>query len=356
LSYEGINRKLEHIEIALKEDVEGPLTTWFECVYLIHRAAPELDLDDVDISTEFVGRRLRAPIVISGMTGGAPETEKINAELAKVAEVLGLGLGVGSQRQAIENGSLRSTYSVVRDYAPTTLVLANIGISEFIRYDVSLIDKIVSMVSADALAVHLNVAQELVQPEGSHNFKGFLRKLEVIMRELSVPIVIKEVGFGISKEVAEELVGIGVSHFDVAGAGGTNWAKIEMLRARYKDDKLKERLARELLCWGVPTAASILEVWTVAPNSEIIASGGIRKALDVVKALRLGANAAGLALPLLRAYYSGTLMEYLDGLIKSIKALLLLTGSRSINELRGKPIVIYDPLNTWITQRGLKIP
>ncbi len=356
MSYDSSNRKLEHIEISLREDVEGPLKTWFECVHLIHNAVPELDLNDLDLSLTLFGRRLNLPLVISGMTGGASGTEGINAELAKVAESLGIGLGVGSQRAALENGSLRHTYSVVREYAPNSLVLANIGISEFIRYDISLIGKLVDMVVADALAVHLNVAQELTQPEGSHSFKGFTKKLEAVLKELPVPIVVKEVGFGISKEVAEALSDVGVKYFDVAGAGGTNWVKIEMFRAKLRNDRAKERIASELLGWGIPTAASIIEVRNSAPNSVVIASGGIRTALDVVKALRLGAELVGIALPILKAYYSGTLTTYLMGLSNSIKALMLLSGSRNVDDLRRKPIVIYDPLKEWVVQRGLKIP
>ncbi|MEM2347271.1 MAG: type 2 isopentenyl-diphosphate Delta-isomerase [Sulfolobales archaeon] len=356
MSYDSSNRKLEHIEISLREDVEGPLRTWFECVHLIHNAIPELDLNELDLSLTILGRRLTLPLIITGMTGGAPGTEVINAELAKVAESLGIGLGVGSQRAAVENESLRYTYSVVREYAPNSLILANIGISEFIRYDTSLMFKLVDMIDADALAIHLNVAQELTQPEGSHSFKGFVKKLEAVMKDLPVPIVIKEVGFGISKEVAEVLSGIGVRYFDVAGAGGTNWAKIEMFRARLKNDRIKERVASELLGWGIPTAASIIEVRNGAPTSTLIASGGIRTALDVIKALRLGADLVGMALPILKAYYSGKLIEYLKGLSNSIKALMLLSGSKNVAELRGKPVVIYDPLKSWITQRDLKVP
>ncbi|MEM2757154.1 MAG: type 2 isopentenyl-diphosphate Delta-isomerase, partial [Sulfolobales archaeon] len=260
MSYESSSRKLEHIEVSLKEDVEGPLKTWLECVHLIHNATPELDLSDVDLSLEFLGKKLNLPLVISGMTGGAPGTENINAELARLAESAGIGLGVGSQRAALENESLRYTYTVVREYAPRTPILANIGISEFIRYDISLIIKLVDMIGADGLAIHLNVAQELTQPEGSHSFKGFTKKLEKVMIELPVPLVIKEVGFGISKEVAEELNSLGIRYFDVAGAGGTNWVKIEMFRARLRNDRIKEKVASELLSWGIPTAASIIEV------------------------------------------------------------------------------------------------
>lgn len=354
MSYDSSNRKLEHIEISLKEDVEGPLKTWFECVYLIHNAVPELDLNDLDLSLTLFGRRLKLPLIISGMTGGAVGTEVINAELAKTAESLGIGLGVGSQRAALENESLKHTYSVVREYAPNSLILANIGISEFIRYDITSISKLVDMIAADALAIHLNVAQELTQPEGSHSFKGFTKKLEVVLKELPVPIVVKEVGFGLSKEVAEILSNIGVKYFDVAGAGGTNWAKIEMFRARLRGNRVKERVASELLSWGIPTAASIIEVKNGAPNSVVIASGGIRTALDVVKALRLGAELVGIALPILKAYYSGILINYLTGLFSSIKALMLLSGSKNVTELRRRPVVIYDPLKEWIVQRGLK--
>jgi len=347
-------RKLEHIDIVLKEDVEGPLTTWLEYMFLIHNAAPELDLNDVDTSVEFLGKRLSAPLIITGMTGGAPGTEEVNAALARVAELTGIGIGVGSQRAALECDSLRYTYRVVRDYAPNALVIANIGAAEVIRYDVKAITKLIDMIDANAISIHLNIAQEVVQPEGTPSFKGLMKKVSTLVNELPVPIVIKEVGFGLSKEVAREFNEIGVRYFDVAAAGGTNWVKVEMFRARSRGEKVKERIAMELIEWGIPTAAAVLEVRSGAPSAGIIASGGIRTAIDIVKVLRLGADVAGMALPILKAYYRGELEERVLGLINAIKALLLLTGSKDVGELKRKPAVVFGPLKDWIIQRDLK--
>ena len=291
------NRKLEHIGICVEKDVEGPLTNFLEYVFLIHKANSEVSIDEVDLKLKFLGKEIEYPIVISGMTGGAPGTERINRELALVAEEFRIALGVGSQRSAIEDPTLRSTFSVVRDVAKDVPVIANIGAHEFINYEVRVLEDIVSMVDADALAIHLNLPQELVQPEGSVSFRGFKEKLVGVIDKLSVPIIIKEVGFGLSYEVAKELYDLGIKYFDIAGAGGTNWVKVEVYRAREQGLKIKELLGKHIIDWGIPTAASIVEVRNAAPNSIIIGSGGIRSAYEAIKALRLGSNLIGIARP-----------------------------------------------------------
>lgn len=346
-------RKLEHIDIVLNERVEGPSTTWLEYVFLLHHATSEVLFEDVDVRTRFLGRELKAPLLISAMTGGAPGTEEINLKLAEVAEKFGIGLGLGSQRAAIEDPRLEYTYKVAREYARSVPIIGNIGAYEFVKYDLRTIEKLVDMIEADALAIHLNLAQEIVQPEGTPNFSGLLKKLELVVEELPVPLVIKEVGQGLSYEVVKDLSSVGIKIFDVAGAGGTNWVIVEKHRARRRDNKRKELIAENLVDWGIPTAASIIEARKAAPHSTVIGSGGIRSSVDAVKALRIGADLVGIATPVLKSYFSGYLEEYVSAFIHGIKAVLTMTGSRSLEELRGKPVVITSMLREWLLCRGL---
>ena len=348
-------RKLEHIDIVLKENVEGPLTTMFEYVFLVHQAYTELSLDNVSLTTHFLNKEISSPLIISGMTGGAPGTEKINAAFAKVAEKYRIALGVGSQRAAIEDSSLAYTFKIVRDEAPEIPVIANIGAAEAIRYDSHKIYKAVDMINADALAIHLNIAQEAVQPEGTLSFKGLTKKLELLEKELPVPIIIKEVGNGLSLEVVRKLRSLGIRYFDTEGAGGTNWVAVELFRAKKAGFLKKMSIAEDILEWGIPTAASIIEARNGAPDATIIGSGGIRTSVDAVKALRLGADLIGMARPFLRAYFKGTLDNLVESFIEGLKVVFLLTGSRNIDELRKKPVIITSLLKEWIITRNLKV-
>jgi isopentenyl-diphosphate delta-isomerase len=204
-------RKIEHIDIAITKEIRGPLTTWLEHVHLIHDAVPEIDFNEIDLSIEFLGKKLKAPIIISGMTGGHKDTAKINEALAEAAEKFGIAIGVGSQRAAIENPELEYTYSIVRERAPSTVVLANIGAAQIVKgYDVDKILKAIDMLKADGIAIHLNPAQESVQPEGEPFYKGFLRRLRDIAESINKPIIIKETGTGLSRESVAKLRDIGI--------------------------------------------------------------------------------------------------------------------------------------------------
>ncbi len=349
------SRKLEHLDICIEKDVEGPLTNFLEYVFLIHKANSEISIDDVDLRVKFLGKELNYPLVITGMTGGAPGTEKINRDLALAAEEFRIALGVGSQRAAIEDPTLRNTFSVVRDVAKDVPVIANIGAHEFVRYDLRIIEDIVDMVKADALAIHLNLPQELVQPEGGISFKGFKDKLLSVIDRLNVPIIIKEVGFGLSYEVAKELYDLGIRYFDVAGAGGTNWVKVEVYRAKSQGLNVKAMLGEHLLDWGIPTAASIIEVRNAAPDAVVIGSGGIRSAYEAVKALRLGSNLVGMARPILVALRKGVLRDYLSSFLIAMKAIFVLLGIRRLYELYEVPIIITGLLKEWLSCRGFSI-
>ncbi len=351
------NRKLEHLEIALKYNVEGPLTPWFEYVHLVHRANPDIDLDSVDLRIEILGKTLNAPLIISAMTGGHPKAKEINAALAEISEELGIGLGVGSQRAMIEDPTLEDTYAVVREKAPKALVIANIGAPQIARGDVDIeaLERIVKAIEADALAIHLNPAQEAIQPEGEPYFRNLLDKVSEIVDALKVPIIIKEIGFGLSMEIVAAFSRIGIKYFDVAGAGGTNWILIEKQRAEDRGDKLKSEIASTFSSWGLPTAVSIIEARYVAPKAVIIGSGGIRSGLDAAKAIALGANACGLALPVLRALMGGRLRDYLVRVMNELKIAMFLTGARTVNDLRKVPLIITGPIMDWLKCRGIDL-
>ncbi|ALU11588.1 isopentenyl-diphosphate delta-isomerase [Ignicoccus islandicus DSM 13165] len=347
-------RKLDHLRITLLNDVEAG-DTWFKYVKLIHRAAPELDLNEVDTRIELFGKTLNAPIIVTGMTGGNEHSAKINATIAEVVEELGLGMGVGSQRAAIEDPSLSWTYRIAREKAPNALLIANIGAPQLLKgYGVTEIKKAIEMIDADAIAIHLNAAQEAFQPEGDVDFKGIIDKVAEIVDELDTPVIIKETGAGIDYETAKAFNEVGIQAFDVSGCGGTSWVKVEMYRAYEKGEEELGLAASWLSDWGIPTAASIMEVRTAAPNSIIIGSGGIRNGMEAAKALALGADVVGVALPALKAAYAGKeeLRKFMKAMMIAIKAALFLTSSPNAEEIKGKA-VIFGPLKEWIIERGL---
>lgn len=292
------SRKADHIRINLEENVRSGLTTGLERYHFIHRALPELDLDQVDLSQDLFGRRLDAPILISSMTGGTDQAALINRNLAAAAQETGIAMGLGSQRAAIEHPELAHTFQV-RRYAPDILLLANLGAIQLnYGYTVEHCRRAVEMLEADALILHLNALQEAVQPEGDVRWAGLLAKIEAVCRELSVPVIAKEVGWGFSERDARCLADAGVAAIDVAGAGGTSWSQVEMHRAR---DESQKRLAAAFLDWGIPTADAILNVRRAVPELAVFASGGLRTGVDIAKCLALGARLGGMAGPFLKA-------------------------------------------------------
>ncbi len=341
-------RKKDHLDLFRSEPVDARwATSLLECVHLIHCALPERALSDIDLSTTYAGHSLRAPIFLCGMTGGTAEAAVINRALAAVAEEFGIGFGVGSQRAMIDNETLAGTYTV-RDVAPTTFIAGNIGGVQAARHTTDTLRRLVERIGANAICIHLNPAQELLQPEGDRSFHGVLAAIERLVRDLPVPIIVKETGAGISRETAIRLRDVGVRFLDVAGVGGTSWAGVEILRARR--DKDPQALA--FWDWGIPTAAALCE--TSGLDMEVIASGGIRTGLDAAKALALGARLAGFASPILRAYYAGGTegaRRYVASVIEGIRVAILLTGGRSVSDLSSAPCVIKSPLREWIAQR-----
>jgi isopentenyl-diphosphate delta-isomerase len=346
-------RKRSHLDLCLSEEVEyRGKTTLFEEVDLIHNSLPELALDDVDLSVEFLGKRLRAPFLITGMTGGTEEAFTVNRDLAAVAERCGIGFGLGSQRVMQRDPDTAWTFAV-RQFAPTTLLLANIGLNQAGEQSTAQVRELVDGVGADALCVHLNPAQELIQPEGDRSFRGGAATLRRLCGELTVPVVAKETGCGISRAVGDALCEAGVRHLDVSGAGGTSWVRVETLRG----DVHSRRLGELFSGWGIPTAASLAMLR--GTGLELIASGGLRTGLEMAKAIALGARLCGAALPIYRAYRDGgteAAVDLIHDLMDGLRTAMLLTGSRTLADLSRQPVVLGDRLKAWIDathpQRG----
>ncbi len=342
-------RKAEHVNIILSEDVSAGYDYWAD-VHLVHNALPEIDLDDIDLRVRFFGKTLEAPLVISSMTGGFGMGGEINANLAKAAAEVGVAMGVGSQRAAIEKPELEPTYAVVKDH-DVPLLFANLGAPQLVpqegkrAYGVADAKKAVEMIGADALIVHLNFLQEVVQPEGDRRAKGCLAAIKSLAARF--PVMAKETGAGISREVAVALKKTGVKAIDVGGLGGTSFSAVEHYRARKEASSLKERLGATFWDWGIPTPASIVLADIGLP---LVATGGVRSGLDVAKGIALGASAAGMAKPMLEAakVSSDAVVTELRAVIEELKAAMFLTGAASVAELQERHAIINAPTATWI--------
>jgi isopentenyl-diphosphate delta-isomerase len=327
-------RKADHIDISLNREVgfKG-ICTGFEDYYFLHKALPEIDLDEVDCSTSIFGKRISAPLLISSMVGGIESAGIINTNLAIAAQRLGCAMGVGSQRCAIEDSRRKETFRV-RDVAPDIPLFANIGAVQLnYGFDAEECMAAVEMIEADGLILHLNPLQEALQNDGNTRFSGILKKIETVCKSISVPVIVKEVCFGVSFDVARMLADAGVSAIDVAGAGGTSWSEVEKYRAT---SELKMNVAAAFSSWGIPTADSIVMVREAAPNIPVIASGGIRSGIDAAKALALGADACGIALPLLAAAMESAerAAGYLAEIIETIRISMFCAGAFNIEALR----------------------
>jgi isopentenyl-diphosphate delta-isomerase len=327
-------RKADHIRINLEEDVQFPrLTTGLERYQLIHQALPELDLDQVDAHTTLFGKQLSVPLLISSMTGGTEQARQFNLILAAAAQAHGMAMGLGSQRAAVENPQLANTFQV-RQVAPNILLFANLGAVQLnYGYNVDHCRKAVDMIEADALVLHLNVLQEAVQPEGNTRWTGLLKKIEKVCKALRLPVIAKEVGWGISEDAARQLADAGISAIDVAGSGGTSWSEVEYHRA---PTRFHAEVARSFADWGIPTAETIQMAGRGAPGLPIFASGGLRDGIDVAKSIALGASLCGMAGPLLRAAADSA--DALDESLRIVEAQLRIAmmscGAGSISALK----------------------
>jgi isopentenyl-diphosphate delta-isomerase len=332
------SRKKEHVELCVREDVAfRAKSTGLERYELEHDALPEIDFEEVDPSVEFLGRRCSMPLLVSSMTGGYPDAERINRELAEVCEDLRIPMGVGSQRQALESDAQHESFRVARRVAPSIPIFGNIGGAEIARgAGVDDVRRLAELVGADGFAIHLNPLQELMQPEGNPRFRGVLAGIERLVRELGIPIIVKEVGAGLSASVVRRLLDAGVRIVDVAGAGGTSWSGVEILRSDDPDEAFWD--------WGIPTSDAIIAARPLCESAgaTLVASGGISSARDVTIAIALGAHMVGSARPLLTRLIDGgqdALRTTLAAWRRHLRGAMFLVGATDIDALRTRPLI-----------------
>ena len=348
-------RKVDHIRICLDQKAQAKnVTAGFEDIQLVHRALPEINKAKISLSTTFLGKKFNAPVIVGSMTGGAKEAIQINASIAEAVEQLGLGMGLGSQRAAIENEKLEITYNIARKKAPNAFLIANVGGVQLVHgYGLKEVKKIVEMIDADAVAIHLNALQEAVQPEGQTNFQGVLAKIAEIAGAIDTPVIVKETGAGISAEDAEALENAGVKAIDIGGLGGTSFAAVEYYRSTAHEDVY---LGEAFWDWGIPTAVSLIEN-AQSVKLPLIASGGVRSGTDIAKALGLGASLASISQPILETAAKGKMETIikLNCLIEELRNVLFLVSAEKIIDLAKTPLVITGKTAQWLQARGFNL-
>ena len=345
-------RKADHLEVAASGRADFARSTMLEHVHLAHQALPELALDEIDLTTELCGKQLRAPLVITGMTGGTAEAAAVNRDLAKAAQAAGVALGLGSQRAMAEHPELAASYQV-RDVAPDVVLFGNVGAVQLKAMGEDKVLELAKSIGADAIAVHLNPGQELIQDHGDRDFRGLVDAIAKLVEVAGMPVIVKETGCGLSPQAARALVGAGVKTVDVSGAGGTSWVAVEAVRAADGSDAAV--LGSELWDWGLPTAVAVVSC--VKTGLDTIASGGLRSGYDIARALALGARAGGMAAPMLRAQRatgSEGVAQMIDRVTRAIRAVCLLTGSRTPIDLARAPKHLGTPLRTFLDDLGLR--
>jgi isopentenyl-diphosphate delta-isomerase len=356
LAKETEKRKADHIKICLNEAAQArDAATGFADIQFIHRALPEVDKAKIDLSTTFLGHRFSAPLMVGAMTGGTAEATRINSAIGEAVEHLHLGMGVGSQRAAIEDPKLEETFAVARKKAPNAFLVANIGGVQLVHgYGVKEVKKAVEMIDADAVAVHLNALHEAVQPEGQTNFKGVLAKISEVAEELDTPVIVKETGGGISAEDAKKLEAAGVKAIDVGGAGGTSFAAVEYHRSEVTS--MEHLLSGVFWDWGIPTAVSLIET-AQAVKIPVIASGGVRSGMDIASALALNACLASVSLPVLQTAVEGVkeTEDLLSLLMEELRTAMFLVGAEKVPQLAKTPVVVTGKTAEWLKTRGFNI-
>lgn len=341
-------RKSQHLDLVQRDEVEpeGVDPLW-RCVRLVHRALPELSLDEVDLAAELCGRPLKAPLMVTGMTGGTDRAAQINRDLAALAQEMGVAFGVGSMRILLDQPELLPTFAVKPSRPP--LLLANLGAQQLAQRGPDAALRLIELLGADGICIHLNPAQELVQDGGDRDFRGCLDAIGALAQGAGPErVLVKETGCGIGPQVVRDLWDRGVRAVDVSGLGGTSWPRVEQMRA--KTDRARE-LGELLSDWGIPSAACVAAGRAAAPQMQLIGSGGIRSGLDAARALALGADVAGFALPMVRAHQQGGVeaaRATLRGAIDALRAAFLLCGARNLVALQASRPVILEPLKSWI--------
>jgi len=336
------DRKDQHLDVVLSGRGRHARDAGFDSIRFVHEALPDLDHDKIDLGADFLGRRLKAPLLISSMTGGPARAEAVNARLAEAAQHLGIALAVGSQRTALQDSAVAGLDLSLRRRAPDTPILSNIGAAQLTRgFGLDEARRVIEMIGADALIVHLNPLQEACQPEGDRDWWGVGAALEALIRKIEVPVVVKETGAGLSGRTARRLIDMGAAAVDVAGAGGSNWALIEGERAADPADKAH---ALAFADWGIPTPRAIVDVRRACPDAVVIGSGGIRDGLDVARAIRLGADIVGQAAGALQAATLSTeaVVAHFQGLIRQLRTTCFCTNSGNLGALRRAPLQPFD--------------
>lgn len=353
-------RKAEHIRVALEQDLSVPQAAGWQDVHLVHQALPEVDLDAIDTSVRFLGRTFRYPLLISAMTGGHPDVAAINRNLAQAAERYGLALGVGSQRAGILNPEVAHSYAVARQAAPGAFLIANVGAAQLIRqqdtapFTLEQIQRAIHMIEADALAVHMNCLQEATQSGGDRCAAGEADALKQLIDVLGLPVIAKETGAGVCREQAQLLKSCGVAAIDVGGAGGSSMSALEEIRSARHGDIRARSMGALYRDWGIPTPISLLEAGSA--GVPLIATGGVRSGLDIVRAQALGASLVGMAFPFLRAASESfaAVCELVEQVIAEINVAMQLSGAASSDALRQVPVVVAGATYHWLRLRGFE--
>jgi isopentenyl-diphosphate Delta-isomerase len=353
-------RKIEHVGIALGQDISAQQRANWNDIQFVHQALPEVDLDEIDTSVTFLGHTLRYPIFMSSLTGGHPDVTSINRNLARAAERYGLALGVGSQRAAIVNPEVASSYAVTRQSAPHAFLIANIGAPQLIvqarhpAFTLQQVQQAIDMIGANALAVHMNSLQEAAQPEGDRRSAGEAAALKTLTGQLDVPVISKETGAGVCREQALLLHSCGVSAIDVGGAGGSSMSAMEAARSESRGDGRTMNIGLLYRDWGIATPICVVEA-SVA-GLPLISTGGVRNGLDVARALALGATLVGMGFPFLKAASESyeKVCELLETVVEELKVAMQLSGAKSIADMRQIDIVVTGETRNWLTLRGFE--
>jgi len=353
-------RKIEHVTVALGQDVSAPQSANWSDVRFVHQALPEVDLDEIDTSVAFLNRRLRYPLFISSLTGGHPDVTTINRNLARAAEAYGLALGVGSQRAGIVNPDVADSYAVTRETAPNAFLIANIGAPQLIAqakhlaFTPAQVQRAIDMIDANALAVHMNSLQEAAQPEGDRRAIGAAAALKRVTQEVGVPVIAKETGAGVCREQAMLLRSCGVSAIDVGGAGGSSMAAMEAARSQTRGDERTMNIGLLYRDWGIATPIAVVEASTA--KLPLISTGGVRNGLDIARGLALGATLVGMGFPFLKAASESyeRVCELLETVIAELRVAMQLSGAANIEQLRQVDVVVMGETREWLTLRGFE--